>query len=209
MYTILENVCQKMSAYARTEIRIGEPFDAKELAAKFTIDVVSCCIYGIDSKAFTNDYCQLRDYGGQVLKPSTKVLIYFTAITALPFLSKIWKVPFCAKHVEDYFIDLMNDAVALRLRSKIERNDYLNYLLELKQKKNISNIDMAAHTMTFLIDGFDTSSSLIAHALYLLARNKNVVTKLRDEINDTIRRDGGVTFENLQEMEYLDQVFNG
>lgn len=60
-----------------------------------------------------------------------------------------------------------------------------------------------------MVDGFDTASSIIAHALYTLGTNKNAQTKLRTEINDTIGRTGRVTFENLQEMGYLDQVFNG
>lgn len=135
MYPVIQNVCEKMSDYIRRKLKTGQPFNGKELASKYTIDVVAGCIYGIDSESFTSDKCELIEYGSQVLAPSTKVLIYFTAITIFPFLKKIWKVPFCKKNVEDYFIRLLNDAVQFREESKIERNDYLNFILELKKRK--------------------------------------------------------------------------
>lgn len=138
-----------MSDYVRTQLRIGEPFDAKELAAKFTVDIVSCCIYGFKSNAFSGgDRCEIRDYGGQIFKPSTKVLIYFAVITAFPFLKKFWKVPLCEKRVEDFFNRLMHDAIAIRAQSKLERNDFLDYLLELKQRKSLSDV-VRAHTIVY------------------------------------------------------------
>lgn len=209
MYPTLQNVCAKMSVYIKRQIEIGKPFNGKELASKFTIDSVAGCIYGIDSESFTSDKCELLEYGSKVLTPSTKVLIYFTAITMFPFLKRIWKVPFCDRKVEDYFISLLNDTVRMREESNVERNDYLNFVIELKKKKNITDVEMAAHVMSFIVDGFDTSSGVIANAFYALAMDKRVQLKLREEIEYTIGRDGGITFENIQEMSYLDQVVNG
>lgn len=198
-----------MSDYVRQQIPAVAQFDARELAAKFTIDVVSSCIYGIDSKAFTDGKCEIRDVGGEILKPSAKFLAYFTALTIFPFLKKFWKIPFVNKRIETYFTTLMNDAIALRRKMSGERNDFLNYLLELQRKKNLTELDMAAHTVSFFLDGFETSSSVISHVFYLLAMHKDAQRQLRDAINETIERDGGITFDNLQDIEYLDHVFNG
>lgn len=211
MYPNIANVCDKMTEYVQLKMAINDnTFDARELASKFTIDNVSSCIYGIDSKAFTNDVCEIRDIGGEILKPTAKFIAYFTACAIFPFLKKIWKMPFVTKRVENYFTQLMNDAIDMRKKLGIERNDYLSYLFELKQKKNLSELDMAAHTISFFLDGFETSSSVIAHALYLLAMNKNEQVKLRQAINEAIGKNGGsLTFESIQDIEYLDHVFNG
>lgn len=211
MYPIIENVCEKMIKFVNQKMdqQNGEPFDAKEIAAKFAIDVVSCSIYGIDSKAFADDKCEIRDIGGEMLKPSGKIIAYFTICTLFPFVKRFWKMPFASKHVDEYFITLMTDAIEMRKKLNIERNDYLNYLLELQRKKNLSKLDMAGHTMSFFLDGFETSSAVIAHVFYLLAMHKDEQFKLRAAINEMVAKDGNLTYDNIQDIEYLDQVFNG
>lgn len=113
------------------------------------------------------------------------------------------------KKIENFFTKLMNDAIKLRVESKVERDDYLNYLLELQKKKKLQPIDMAAHTLTFFVDGYETSSGVISHVLHHLARNPSVQQTLRIEINESAAKNGSITFEGLNDMEYLDQVVNG
>ncbi|CAD7092568.1 unnamed protein product [Hermetia illucens] len=54
------------------------------------------------------------------------------------------------------------------------------------EQKNLSEIEIAAHTITFFVDGFETSSILISNCIRCLAQNESVQQKLRDEINKTI-----------------------
>ncbi len=60
----------------------------------------------------------------------------------------------------------MFQAIELREKTKINRDDYLAFLIGLKNKREISELDMAAHGVTFFIDGFETSSVALAHVLY-------------------------------------------
>lgn len=76
-------------------------------------------------------------------------------------------MPFVSKRVESFFVKLTEDAINLRAEQKTERDDYLNYLLQLKKKKNLENIDVVAHTITFFLDGFETSSIVIAHVIII------------------------------------------
>jgi len=129
-------------------------------------------------------------------------------IQTFPFIQKIYRMPFVSKRVESFFVQLMADAIKLREEQKIERDDYLNYLLQLRKKKNLPDIDMVAHTITFFLDGFETSSIVIAHMLYYLAANKSIQDRLRKEINDNVGENGRIDIDALSEMEYLDQVFH-
>lgn len=103
--------------------------------------------------------------GSSIFEPNVKMIIYFLLIQTFPFIQKIYQMPFVSKRVESFFVQLMEDAIKLREEQKIDRDDYLNYLLQLKQKKNLPNIDMVAHTITFFLDGFETSSIVIAHVI--------------------------------------------
>lgn len=125
---------------------------------------------------------------------------------------------FVHDEVQDFFITLTRNAIRLRkslANNGADRMDYLSYLLELQQRKNLSEIDMVAHTITFFVDGYETSGSVIALNLYCIAAHDDVQHKLRREINEVMSvygndgNGGSVNFEHLLEMEYLDQVFLG
>lgn len=65
-----------------------------------------------------------------------------------------------------YFFDLMSGAIQLRRKQgNSSRIDFLNYLLQLQDKKKLPNEIMAANIMTFLTDGFITTAHSIAHCL--------------------------------------------
>lgn len=211
MFPIIQDVCQKMTTYVQRQIddKHNNEFDAKELSSKYTIDVVSSCIYGVDSKVFTGERSEIRDMGVEIFKPSLKLLVYFTVTAVVPMLRKLYSMPFVSKKVENFFRNLMSEAIQMRKQSNVEQNDYLNYLMELQKKKNISELDMAAHTITFFLDGFETSSAVISHVLLVLAQHKDCQRTLREAIQSTIDIDGSITFDNVNDIEYLDQVFNG
>lgn len=101
--------------------------------------------------------------GTSIFEPNVKLIVYFLLIQMFPYIQKIYQMPFVSKSVESFFVRLTEDAIRLREDEKIERDDYLTYLLQLKKKKNLESIDVVAHTITFFLDGFETSSIAIAH----------------------------------------------
>lgn len=67
---------------------------------------------------------------------------------------KIYKIKFVKKEVEDFFTDLMYQAIRYREKNKIDREDYLAFLISMRNKKQLSELDMAAHGVTFFIGKF-------------------------------------------------------
>lgn len=62
------------------------------------------------------------------------------------------------------------------------------------------------HVMT---DGFDTSSSVIAFALMEIGLNKDIQDRLRKEINEAMPNDEDFTYDNILNLVYLEQIWNG
>jgi len=46
-------------------------------------------------------------------------------------------------------------------------------------------------------------------ALVELANNVDMQSRLRDEIDESIKKHGGLSYEGVMEMQYLDQVVSG
>lgn len=157
----------RFSTYINQQIKKGdEPLDAREISAKYTTDVVSSCIFNADAQSFTKENPEIRAVGKKLMDFTPLLQVQFIVITMFPFVKHIWKLRFVPKSVEVFFTNLMHQAVEIREETKINRDDYLAYLISLRKKKGLSELDMAAHGVSFFIDGFETSSLAIAHALY-------------------------------------------
>lgn len=158
-----------------------EPFDAREISEKYTTDVVSSCIFDADAESFTKDKPEIREMGRKLMAPTGWLTFWFMLYAIVPSFQNIFKVKIIPKDVEDFFINIMNQAVKYRIEKKVTREDYLAHLIALKNKKEVSDIDIAAHGVTFFIDGFETSSIAIAHTFYEV--NLNFFFLIRMHIN--------------------------
>jgi cytochrome P450 family 6 len=67
-----------------------------------------------------------------------------------------------------------------------------------------------AQALTFLLAGFETSSSTLSFGLYEIAVHPEVQQSLRAEILQVLRKhDGKLTYDIIQDMSYLDRVVSG
>jgi len=68
---------------------------------------------------------------------------------------------------------------------------------------------MAAQAFVFFTAGSETTSTTTSFALVELANNPDVQQRLREEIDEAIQKHGGLTYEAIVEMQYMDQVLSG
>jgi len=62
----------------------------------------------------------------------------------------------------------------------------------------------------FLAAGFETSGSTLSYALYELALHPEIQNRLRAEIMQVMNKHNGqLTYDGIQEMDYLDMVVSG
>jgi cytochrome P450 family 6 len=74
----------------------------------------------------------------------------------------------------------------------------------------LSMNELAAQVFFFFIGGFETSSTTMTFCLYELSLHQDIQERLRDEIDVVLKKhDGKITYEAIQEMEYLDKVLSG
>jgi len=78
---------------------------------------------------------------------------------------------------------------------------------------NVAGLSMnslAAQAFVFYLGGFETSSTTMTFCLYELSLHQDIQDRLRQEIDVVLQeRDGKITYEGIQEMEYLDKVVSG
>jgi hypothetical protein len=141
MFPIVEDTTKKFVKYIEGKISEdpGTVFDSRDISAKFTCDVVSSCAFGLDAQSFTTDHPKIMEMGQKIFKPSLKQFLVFLLLTIAPGIMKVLKIGFVPKDVEKFFVQIMEDAIKYREDNKINRNDYLEYLINLKKVKRTYN----------------------------------------------------------------------
>lgn len=156
MFPLVDEVLGRLTKYINDGIQNNSgPFDSREICAKYTTDAVSSCIFNADAQSFMKDKPEIREMGRKILQPTTFMTFMFIVYSFLPFLMKVYKIRMVQREIQDFFTSLMTQAVAQRKKDNINRDDYLAHLISLKEKKNFSELDMAAHGVTFFIGAYE------------------------------------------------------
>lgn len=155
-----------MKRYIKNETPSQGSFEAYELCGKFTTDVVASSIYGIESGAFTDEDSHIRQVARSVFTPSLSLFFVTSVAPYFPFLSKLIKVKMVPDEQSNFLINLLKQAIDHRLTSKVQRQDFLDFLIHLREKKGLSELEVAAHTVTFFFDGIETSKTTLTNIFY-------------------------------------------
>lgn len=210
MYPLIEDVCKNLIEYIDKETTMvtSGGIDARELSAKYTTDVVSNCIFAVDAGSLRYKDAQIRKMGKEMMSPDNlKMFLMFVVGEMFPFTKKFIRIPFVAKHIETFFSNIMREAIDYRIKNKIDKADYLQHLLTIREKKKLNDVEVVANAVTFFLDGFETSSINLTFTLYELGRNKRVQEKLREEIRQA-ENEGPLSMEVIADLPYLDQVIH-
>ncbi|KAH8412200.1 hypothetical protein KR009_000424 [Drosophila setifemur] len=202
VYPVSQSVCKKLVEYIKKQKRMAssEGLNAKDICLCFTTEVVSDCVLGISAQSFTDTPTPLVGMIKRVFDQSFGFFFYIMVAHLWPSINKFYSVPLFAKDVEEFFYDVMRKCIQLRRENPVQqRDDFLNYMLQLQEKKGLDTVELTSHTMTFLTDGFETTAQVLTHALLLLGRHPADQQKLRDEIGS-----GELSFEKLSELPLLE-----
>ncbi|XP_023298808.2 cytochrome P450 6a9-like [Lucilia cuprina] len=223
----------KMKFMFPTVIRVGEEFievfdrmikeqdsivEVKELLARFTTDVIGTCAFGIECSSLKDPNAEFRVMGRKALveQRHNQLVIAFMA----SFIELARKLHFkqTPDNIEEFFLRIVRETVEYREKNNIRRNDFMDMLIDLKNKKliktehgeeltNLTLEEIAAQAFVFFNAGFETSSTTMGFALYELAQNEEVQERARQEVlKNFAKHDQKFTYECMKDMVYLEQV---
>jgi len=217
LFESVKQVCEKFENFLDNRLsKTGKlELELKDLFGRFTAQVVTSAGFGVDGLCFDEEREEESFYtlGKSFLEPSAFNSSIFTLIFFIPSLSKILKRGFLSKKTDQFFRKMVADVMEQR-RNKQDgspKNDFLQLMAELEETEN-NKIDLeilTSHAVSFFIDGYDTSSSVLSFVAFQLANHPKVQEKLREEVVSVLNKyDGVITYEALKDMTYMDQVIN-
>lgn len=186
----------------------------------FGILFLGSVAFGLEIDSLRNPNNTFRVYGSKALEPTLSNILRYLPMVLLSVetLRKLKYSPLSAD-LRHFFYNMVESTVKYREESKVVRKDFMNLLVELKNKPNSENKetqgrltlnDIAAQCFIFFIAGFETSASTINFASYELATNPDIQEKTREEINRVLKKyNNELTYDAVMEMEYLERVIQG
>ncbi|XP_053684902.1 probable cytochrome P450 308a1 [Sabethes cyaneus] len=207
---VIENVAENFLDYVDRTRESNPDFEAKEICAKYTIDVVASCAFGIDAESFTNPNAEFRQMCFQIFNPSS-IFPWIRAMLTIfaPKVASILRIPFVPKTVDQWFRKLVAEIIRQR-KQGTKRQDMFQAMYDsLSQNGSIDvkSNEIVGHSVTFLTEGFETSSTLMSHLLFELASNQKIQDRVFNEISAVSKEyDGKLTDEAVQKLNYLERA---
>ncbi|XP_068084191.1 cytochrome P450 6k1 [Anabrus simplex] len=214
--------CREMIHYLETEAPKYRPggVEVKSLLRKFSVDVVVRCAFGVHGNSFSDPEAVFFKIGESFNEHGSWKQIRLILYNSLP---KILRSSFWDINAQYFFLQLIKEIILYRERNRVFRNDYLHMLMHIKRMgtivkgRNIIRVgdvdieytdeNIASYALLLFFTGFHLPTCTLSFALYELASNPEVQTRLREEIDDVLmQHNGGLTYEAVEEMIYLDMV---
>ncbi|KAL7026322.1 hypothetical protein ACKWTF_013855 [Chironomus riparius] len=200
---ITDNLVDKFSKTSEANI--------SETVALYSTDIISNIAFGIESNCLADPDSEIRKYGKKIFKMNIIRITRFFLTSQFPELAFSLGIKATNQEASGYFLKLFIDTVKYREENNIRRNDFLQILIDLKNSKEGQEIDLkelASESFAFFGGGFETTSSTITYCLYELSQNKDIQSQLRDEVDEVFSNEGGLTYDTLIDMKYLNMVIS-
>lgn len=221
MFHTMQEIGEELvQSFGRYEER-NESIDAKALCTRFTCDVIGSCAFGLNCNSLKNEGSELITIAERLFKPSPVDGMWQFFFMSFKDLAVKLNMSITPRDIASYFMKLIPETVKYREENNVTRPDFLQLLIELKNKGTVDGAEqesssetltmnqVVAQSFVFMLGGFETSSTALTFALFELANNPEIQEKVRVEVCSVLaRHDGKITYDALKEMTYLEQVVN-
>ncbi|KAK9885344.1 hypothetical protein WA026_010841 [Henosepilachna vigintioctopunctata] len=207
----------------------------KDAFTRYTNDVIASTAFGIqvDSLEDRNNEFYLMGREASDFSTFRRKCVFF-AYQLIPTITKFFRVPLFGEKLRSFFINLVKETIKIREEQNIKRPDMLGLLIEARKGKhnvqttdevkdasfaaveehlamdeaaqNLTDMDIASQVFVFFLGGFETVSTAMCFMAYELAVNPDIQKKLIEEIDQNKPQKGPLSYETLNNMNYLDMV---
>jgi cytochrome P450 family 6 len=110
----------------------SETIELKDILARYSTDVIASCAFGIQCNCLKNPDAEFRTWGRKIFKLSAANKLVRMVTFLWPSLGRFLEFP--SKDVSKYFMEMVRETVEYREKNDIRRNDFMQLLIQLKNK---------------------------------------------------------------------------
>lgn len=127
-----DNMIQKVEEILKENNEI----ECKTFVFEFTLDIISSCAFGLQVKPGSTEFETFKSAVERMFTGSLSSMLKFSILMASPKLAEALNLKSFPKETEHYFLNMTSANIKYRKDNNIQRNDYYQLLLSLKEQED-------------------------------------------------------------------------
>nr|WOK84215.1 cytochrome P450 [Thrips tabaci] len=219
MFPLMAGITDQLNDAVREKAAHGDKqVEFKDILLRYSTDVIGSVAFGIDCNTVKGGNDDFLNMSRELFRRNFIFLLRFFLISVHPVFVKLLPFKRIFKDMTEFFLKLMSDTVNYREKNKVERNDFVQIMMQLREEdRNRSTLDrashvelnndtMAAQAFLFFVAGLDNVANTIGFALHELAMNHALQRRAVAEIQENIRKHGSLTYDAVRDMELIERI---
>nr|ATO58444.1 cytochrome P450 CYP337B3 allele 5 [Helicoverpa armigera] len=217
MFYIIEKSARDFVELVEDNVHLRKkPF---KLMTRYTTASISAAVFGIDTQVKSTMESPFVELAFRALRPSFIQNVIVVIANTFPRLYKLLQLKLFGEH-EEFFVGAVKTVLESRRHDTTKRYDFIEICLELQKNGIMQDFStgykleptdelMAAQAFFFFVAGADTSANTMHYSLLELSNNPKILAKLHEEIDKVFEGGAGeLTYNDIDKLQYLDQVIN-
>ena len=176
MFPTIVDVGSKFVDTLNREALSGE-IEIKDLLARFTTDVIGSCAFGIECDSLNNPQAEFRTMGRKIFNRSAFAFIKLFFTATFGKFSRFIHLKNIPSDIAEFFMNVVKDTITYREENKITRNDFMNLMIQIKNKGEIESEKGFVKTGTLTVEEIAAQSFVV----FLAGNSKSeMILKIKD-----------------------------
>lgn len=130
MFPTVSTTCDEMIKFLSTQT--SSDIEMKDILGRYTTDVIGSVAFGLDINSMKDPQTPFRVLGHKVFNPPKSQTLKILFMTTFRDFARKLKMKVVADDVSEFFMNSMRETMEYREKNNVQRNDFFNLLLELK-----------------------------------------------------------------------------
>lgn len=138
MFYLMSECADNFERHLENKVASNNRIECREQAARYTIDVIGSCAFGIDTQALTEEDSVFRKISRDLFQAGFFLRLKRTLRQVSPRLFRLLRISVHKPELTKFFINTIRDTVELRKKENIVRNDFIDLLMQIP-KDNVAD----------------------------------------------------------------------
>lgn len=111
-----------------------ETTETREVALKFTTDIISSCAFGIDAHCFRKENAAFREVSRRIFDWDFGRKVAMASYFFAPILVKLFRLKFLEPNATQFLYDIFETTIPEREKSEVHRGDLIDMLIQIRNQ---------------------------------------------------------------------------
>lgn len=156
MFHYMHQCSERLDNYISKMVKDDNLVEFKDLLSRFTSDVISSCLFGLETNAIEDKDSEVRKISRLVFPTDISTMMKLMLSINHPYIYDLLGLEVNHKKVKQFCMQVAKETYNYRTTNNVYRDDFIDLLIQIKQNKNLcdeKNVNQESRQATENDDG--------------------------------------------------------